>query len=798
MLRTLVLKRSLGLHSHFHHLLLRRCSSSAAPNSSADAETRKYAGYAALLLFCGGATYYTFPLPDDAKHKKAQIFRYAPLPEDLHTVSNWSGTHEVQTRNFLQPEPVGSGLSPNGIGLSRTGMVNLALMDGILDVDKQSKTVRVQAGIRVQQLVDGLKDHGLTLQNFASIREQQIGGIIQVGAHGTGARLPPIDEQVIAMKLVTPAKGTIEISKDKDPELFYLARCGLGGLGVVAEVTLQCVDRQELVEHTVVSTMNEIKKNHKKLLSENKHVKYLYIPYTDSVVVVRCNPVSKWKGPPKFKPQYTKDEAIQHVRDLYRESLKKYGAEGSRGKSAEDGEQNIDELSFTELRDKLIALDPLNKKHIISINKAEAEFWRKSEGYRVGWSDEILGFDCGGQQWVSEACFPAGKLANPSMKDLEYIEELKLLIEKEDIPAPAPIEQRWTASSRSSLSPASSPSGDDIFSWVGIIMYLPTMDGRQRKDITEEFFHYRHLTQAKLWDRYSAYEHWAKIEGGRIKFWEDEWIAVGGVLAAKYPRLYLISNQQNHTVQQMGVRKDLGWEWEFSWRRPLFDNEVGMAISFLNDVDSKQIHPQRDDAWVWEADSSGYYSAKSAYNMMRELLHEGAEDKDYAELWKVKAPSKVLVFAWRVLRDRLPTRANLHKRQVEVNVRRCLFCNRLEEDASHLFFHCSKITPLWWESMSWVKIVGPFPQIPRYHFLQFTNGLPQGVKVNRWKSWWLALTWTIWQQRNKILFSNATFNANKIMDDATFLLWSWLRNLEKDFGTSFNHWSSNLRLGFTC
>jgi L-galactono-1,4-lactone dehydrogenase len=62
----------------------------------------------------------------------------------------------------------------------------------------------------------------------------------------------------------------------------------------------------------------------RKLLSENKHVKYLYIPYTDSVVVVTCNPVSKWKGPPKFKPKYTKEEAIQYVRDLYRESLQKY------------------------------------------------------------------------------------------------------------------------------------------------------------------------------------------------------------------------------------------------------------------------------------------------------------------------------------------------------------------------------------------------------------------------------------------------------------------------------------------
>lgn len=84
--------------------------------------------------------------------------------------------HENKTRI----RPVGSGLSPNGIGLSRAGMVNLALMDKILEVDEQKKTVRVQAGIRVQELVDGLKEHGLTLQNFASIREQQIGGIIQV------------------------------------------------------------------------------------------------------------------------------------------------------------------------------------------------------------------------------------------------------------------------------------------------------------------------------------------------------------------------------------------------------------------------------------------------------------------------------------------------------------------------------------------------------------------------------------------------------------------------------------------
>jgi L-galactono-1,4-lactone dehydrogenase len=133
---------------------------------------------------------------------------------------------------------------------------------------------------------------------------------------------------------------------------------------------------------------------------------------------------------------------------------------------AESKDPAIDQLSFTELRDQLLALDPLDKDHVIRINKAEAEYWKKSEGYRMGWSDEILGFDCGGQQWVSETCFPTGTLAKPSMKDLDYMEELLQLIEKEDIPAPAPIEQRWTARSRSPMSPASSSEEDEIFSWV--------------------------------------------------------------------------------------------------------------------------------------------------------------------------------------------------------------------------------------------------------------------------------------------------------------------------------------------
>lgn len=40
------------------------------------------------------------------------------------------------------------------------------------------------------------------------------------------------------------------------------------------------------------------------------------------------------------------------------------------------------------------------------------------------------------------------------------------------IPAPSPIEQRWTSGSSASMSPAAGPP-DSVHSWVGVIMYLP-------------------------------------------------------------------------------------------------------------------------------------------------------------------------------------------------------------------------------------------------------------------------------------------------------------------------------------
>jgi len=478
--------------------------------------TSRWRGAAAgIRRACAGSALAAGAWATTAVHADSDTLSIQPDTDQV--VSNWSSTHTAHPYAYFQPDTpeaideiiqfmhrmqqrirvVGSALSPNGIGLSDGAMLNMVLMDEIISVDKERMQVTVQTGARVSQVVDALRPHGLTLQNYASIAEQQIGGFLQVGAHGTGAGIPPVDEQVVRMRVHTPAGGTLELSESNNPSLFRLARVGLGALGVVSEVTIQCVPAHKLVQHTFTDTRAGIAARHHENLA-HKHMRYMWIPHTDTVVVVTCDPapdqLPDLPAPPDDRL------ATAPLRDLL---LKK-----DRSISSAAAEQ----LNFAQLRDALIALKPLDKEHIIEINRAEAQFWERSQGYRVDWSDKLLGFECGGEQWVSEVVFPCGTIERPDGKDLEYMTDLLAMIEASDLPTPSPIEQRWTLRSRSRMSPAHSAGASDIHSWVGIIMYLPTDEQKQRDDITSRFWEYNDACRSQLWPKFGAHQHWAKIE----------------------------------------------------------------------------------------------------------------------------------------------------------------------------------------------------------------------------------------------------------------------------------------------
>ncbi len=61
--------------------------------------------------------------------------------------------------------------------------------------------------------------------------------------------------------------------------------------GVLTEVTIKCVPRHKLLERTAVLSREEVRSRHKRLLKRYKHLRYMWIPYEDAVVVVACNPI---------------------------------------------------------------------------------------------------------------------------------------------------------------------------------------------------------------------------------------------------------------------------------------------------------------------------------------------------------------------------------------------------------------------------------------------------------------------------------------------------------------------------
>lgn len=60
----------------------------------------------------------------------------------------------------------------------------------------------------------------------------------------------------------------------------------------------------------------------------------------------------------------------------------------------------------------------------------------------------------------------------------------------------------------------------------------------------------------------------------------------------------------------------------------------------------------------------------------------------------------------------------------------------------------------------------------------------------------ISLTWCIWYHRNKIVFSFESFNGQKMMEDAIFFCWIWLKYMEKGFDIPFHSWASNVTVGF--
>ncbi|GAU31093.1 hypothetical protein TSUD_322300 [Trifolium subterraneum] len=133
------------------------------------------------------------------------------------------------------------------------------------------------------------------------------------------------------------------------------------------------------------------------------------------------------------------------------------------------------------------------------------------------------------------------------------------------------------------------------------------------------------------------------------------------------------------------------------------------------------LQAQSSDSWLWQPDPETRYSVRGAYQLLtsHDSISTTASD---GLIWHSQVPLKVSIFAWRLLRDMLPTKANLVTRDIiSPEAHFCVIGCGAVESAQHLFLSCSTFGSLWAFIRSWIGFSSADSHALHDHFVQFTS-----------------------------------------------------------------------------
>lgn len=103
-----------------------------------------------------------------------------------------------------------------------------------------------------------VNNHLIYFLRLGSISEVTLGGAISVSTHGSGIKHGTLSSYVTELEMITSSGDLIKCSKTEKKEIFYAAVCGLGALGVIINVTIQCEPAFLLHEQNFPSTLDDV------------------------------------------------------------------------------------------------------------------------------------------------------------------------------------------------------------------------------------------------------------------------------------------------------------------------------------------------------------------------------------------------------------------------------------------------------------------------------------------------------------------------------------------------------------
>ncbi|MBS1674045.1 MAG: FAD-binding protein [Actinobacteria bacterium] len=181
----------------------------------------------------------------------------------------------------LRVKAVGAGHSFTGIAVAPDVLLELDDLQGLVSVDRQRGRVTLLAGTRLHRIPGLLAPHALAMENLGDIDRQSISGAISTGTHGTGAGFRGIAAQVVGVTLITAAGEFLRVDETQNSELLPAVALGLGALGILVEVTLQCVPAFVMHAVDAPAPLEEVLESVHERVAAADHFEFYWFPHSE-------------------------------------------------------------------------------------------------------------------------------------------------------------------------------------------------------------------------------------------------------------------------------------------------------------------------------------------------------------------------------------------------------------------------------------------------------------------------------------------------------------------------------------
>ncbi|GKU90659.1 hypothetical protein SLEP1_g4626 [Rubroshorea leprosula] len=244
-----------------------------------------------------------------------------------------------------------------------------------------------------------------------------------------------------------------------------------------------------------------------------------------------------------------------------------------------------------------------------------------------------------------------------------------------------------------------------------------------------------------------------------------------------------------------------GFNYGSAWWRDIcrLSDMEGNKKGWLADGLEIRVGDGKDMSFWWDEwcggvhSKDGIYTTKSAYQALTRDHRTVQQSPTISKVWQEFIPSKISVFAWQVLQDKIPTKMNLLKRGIiqDITESKCVLCGLASEDSNHLFIHCKIAWELWNSCYRWWgskqvldKDCGRmFEQHPFIFNIKEVRG--------GWECIWFSVVWSIWLARNEKLFRGKEVEAGRLLELVQVRAFKWIKGKRRGSLFTVSDWILN-------